>query len=31
LDSIKKNKAAIMRRYPHISNHEYDEIAKRAM
>jgi hypothetical protein len=31
LDSIKKNKAAIMRMNPDISNHEYDEIAKRAM
>ena len=31
LDSIKTNKEDIMREYSGLSNHEYDEIAKRAM
>lgn len=31
LDSLKDNKAAIMRNYPRLTDHEYDEIAKRAM
>lgn len=31
LESIKENKQDIMRHYPNLSNHEYDEIAKRAM
>lgn len=31
LTSLKDNKREIMNRYPNLTNHEYDEIAKRAM
>ena len=31
LNSLKDNKAAIMRNYPNLTDHEYDEIAERAM
>ena len=31
LNSLKDNKSVIMRHYPNLTNHEYDEIAKRAM